>query len=124
MAGRTRDILAAVGRPTAVLTSANATWVDATELAGVRAAVRGATVSTLYGYVPEGFSVTPLAAVAATLVSGKLPRLLGAGLPADVRAADGTEPVESFGVLATDYTGLVSAVRVARADACTRTGVA
>lgn len=113
MAERTRDVLSAIGRPRAVISSANATWADATEVAGIRAACGdGATVSTIYGHVAECFSATSLVGVAAALLGGTLPRVVGSNSPGGACAAGGGDRVDTFGVIATDYTGLISGVRI------------
>jgi 3-oxoacyl-[acyl-carrier-protein] synthase II len=106
------QVLTELKRPGHVITSANATWVDRAELAGVRRACPGATVSSVYGHVAESFSATPLLGLAAALLTGRLPRLRGGGEVNGLSAATGAEAIESFGVLATDYSGLVSGLRI------------
>jgi hypothetical protein len=124
------------------MSSANGTWIDRVEAGALRhaAALRRATtsssrspertvVSSLYGHIAETFSVGPLAAVAAVLLTGKLPALFGpgpgareaTGVGATIARATGTEPAsQSFGVLCTDYVGLVSGCRV---GLCERVGI-
>ena len=72
----------------------------------------------MYGLAAETFSASPLAAIAAVLLSGKLPRLVGgAWNQSGARAATGEETVGaaagSFAAICTDFTGCVSGVRVA-----------
>jgi 3-oxoacyl-[acyl-carrier-protein] synthase II len=127
-------VLRELGDPAAVISSANGTWVDRVEAAALRhagsrgdsssSAPRRTVVSSLYGHVAETFSVGPLAAVAAVLLTGKLPALFGPGPngpkgePGGARASGlarataSQAPPESFGVLCTDYAGLVSGCRV------------
>ena len=64
----------------------------------------------------ETFSVMPLAGLAAGLVTGRLPRLCGAGALGDVNAADGSTAAGEFGVLCSDVAGITSGVRVQRLD--------
>jgi hypothetical protein len=103
-----------IGAPQAVISSANATWVDRGELAGIERACCGpACVTSMYGHIAEVFSVTPLAGIAAALLGGRLPRLCGNGAamgPSDAGNA------RYFGVFCTDFTGVVSAVRVERME--------
>lgn len=117
-ADHTRDVLQELGKPTRIMTSANGTWVDSAELEGIRAAgIDEGMVSAIYGYVSECFSALPLFGLAAVLLDGRLPKLLGPGLQdaEGFRRANGSEICGDFGVLATDFTGLVSGVRI---DAC------
>jgi hypothetical protein len=110
-----------LGDPAAVVSSANGTWVDRVEAAGLRLADRRAgrraAVSSLYGHVPECFSAGPLAAVAAVLLTGHLPVLFGPGPRGDGPSAAGADgPPRAFGVLCTDYAGTISGVRVGLAE--------
>jgi hypothetical protein len=73
-------------------------------------------VSSLYGHVAETFSAGPLAAVAAVLLTGRLPALFGAAPPGLAGARRDGARAPSFGVLCTDYTGLVSGCRIAAAE--------
>ena len=111
-------VLAELGDPQFVLASANGTWIDRVESAGLRLSARRAgreaVVSTPYGHMAETFSVNALAGIAGVLLTGRLPALLGPG------PENGTKPavvsdnvsVDSFAALATDYTGLISGVRI------------
>jgi 3-oxoacyl-[acyl-carrier-protein] synthase II len=110
-----REVLAQLKSPTHVISSANGTWVDRTELAALRRCRGdGAVVSSVYGHLAESFSVGPLLALAGTLLTGRMMALRGGGLAdvAGLSAANGTEEPESVVSLCTDYQGLVSGVRV------------
>jgi 3-oxoacyl-[acyl-carrier-protein] synthase II len=107
-------VIESLDRPPAILTSASGTWVDRAEAAAIRRAARNALVSNLYGIVAEHFSAASLLAIAATLATGKLPRML-APLQ-DFRAATGDETVDRFASICTDFTGSVSGVAVATGE--------
>lgn len=108
-------VLRDLGQPGAVISSANGTWIDRAEAAALRhggsSAGNAATVSSIYGHLAETFSAGPLAAIAAVLLTGRIPALFGAGV-SGLRTAGAMEETRSFGVLCTDYTGLVSGCRV------------
>lgn len=108
-----RRVLRDLNHPAHVLSSACGTWIDRAEAAAIRHAEGVRTVSAIYGHISETFSASPLVAVAAALLSGKLPRLLGGAWAGSVRAAGGEEEIESFAALCTDFTGSVTGVRVA-----------
>jgi hypothetical protein len=97
-----------------VISSANGTRIDRAELAALRRACPGATVSSIYGHVAESFSVTPLLGIAATLLAGRLPALRGGSIDptTGLTPATGAETPESVVALCSDYTGHVSALRV------------
>ena len=103
----TLRVLTELDKPAHVLSSACGTWMDRAEAAAIRRS--GAShVSAIYGYIAETFSASPLIAIAATLLAGKLPRLLGdakENLPA-------SDAIDSFAVICTDPTGSVSGVRI------------
>jgi 3-oxoacyl-[acyl-carrier-protein] synthase II len=109
-----REVLQQLGSPKHVISSANGTWIDRTELAALRRCCAGAVVSSVYGHLAESFSVGPLLSLAGTLLSGRMIGLRGGGLAdvAGLSAARGTEAPESVVALCTDYKGLVSGVRV------------
>jgi 3-oxoacyl-[acyl-carrier-protein] synthase II len=104
-------VLRDLGDVGAVLGSANRTWVDRVESAAVRLSARrrGRDVarSSLRAAFAETFSVTPLAGVAAVLLTGRLPM-------SDLPHAEGAG-AEGVAVLCTDYAGTVSGVRVSPA---------
>ena len=97
--------------PAAMMSSANGTRLDQMEENAMRlsAARHGRTVamSSLCGHIAECFSAGPLAAVAAVLLNGRLPRLYGSS---DLALSG--EPIKDFVSLATDYSGLVAGVHV------------
>lgn len=110
-----REVLVQLKSPTHVISSANGTWVDRTELAALRRCCgEGAVVSSVYGHLAESFSVGPLLALAGTLLSGRMMALRGAGLAnvSGLSPATGTEKPEAVVALCTDYQGLVSGMRV------------
>lgn len=111
------QVLRELGEPGQVISSANGTWVDRAEGAALRKMAREkntrVVVSSLCGHVPEIFSAGPLAAIAAVLLTGKLPALLGNVEHLELCAAGpATERAEDFAALATDYAGLVSGARI------------
>lgn len=89
----TKTLEAALGRigmPATVVTSANGTWIDRTEEAAIRRSCEAAHIVAPPACLPELFSVTALASIAAGIMS---------------QTAD-------FGVLCTGYSGNVAAARV------------
>ncbi|HYO09081.1 MAG TPA: beta-ketoacyl-[acyl-carrier-protein] synthase family protein [Tepidisphaeraceae bacterium] len=105
-------VLETLGRPGHVLAGLSGTWTDRAEAAALRRAAPSAVVSSLYGHTAEHFSAMPLLAVAAVLLTGKLPRLLQ---PIDrVAAASGTERPDRAAAICTDFTGCVSGVLFGR----------
>lgn len=104
-------VLAELADPPAVISSANGTWLDRVEGGAVRLSAsrtgRNEMVSSLAGHVAECFSAGPLAAVAAVLLSGRLPRLYGASAQNHADAA-----FDDFAALAGDYSGLAAGVRI------------
>jgi 3-oxoacyl-[acyl-carrier-protein] synthase II len=114
-----QQVLDELNAPAQVVGSANGTWVDRAETLAIAKANRDTTVSTLYGHVAEAFSVGPLLAIAAALGSRKLPRVLS---PASAESGGAVlarecQPIGSpFGVLCTDYSGVVSGAAVAPMD--------
>jgi 3-oxoacyl-[acyl-carrier-protein] synthase II len=107
-------VLAELSSPRFVLTSGCDTWVDRAELAALRRAVPGATVSTLYGHAAEHFSASPLLAIASVLLTARMPRMLWPA-PPSLHSAGGDERPDSFAALCTDFTGCVSGVTLATA---------
>ncbi|MCH7798887.1 MAG: hypothetical protein IID28_10650 [Planctomycetes bacterium] len=117
----TTDVLQRIGDPPGVVCCASGSRLDGVELEALtRSALRAYSpqhplaVTTLYGYLAEMFSAGPIAAVAAVLLSGRLPRMLAEprGWPASMHAADGDAIAGDFGVLCADHTGPVRAVRI------------
>ncbi len=112
-------VIAELGHPNHLVCSANATWLDRVELAGVIAADRSerrehrqrSVVAAIYGHATECFSANPMAGLASVLISGGLPPWR-AGWSGKNRVATGEERTDSFGVLATDYSGTVSGLRI------------
>lgn len=101
-----------------VLSSANRTWLARLEASAIR---RGGAsqpiVSSLAGQFPELFSVTPLAGIAAVLLTGKLPQLYSQSPPPQLQFPSSAQPVESFTVLGSDYTRLLSGMEIQRVAA-------
>jgi 3-oxoacyl-[acyl-carrier-protein] synthase II len=113
-AARSLDV---VGRPEHVVSSANNTWIDRIELTamdgGGGGGGGGGVIGSIYGHVPEMFSVSSLAALSLVARTGRMPRLLACENPArQWRAADGSERPNEVGILCTDYNGSVAAVRL------------
>jgi 3-oxoacyl-[acyl-carrier-protein] synthase II len=112
----TARVLRDLGGPTSVISSANGTWIDRSEAAALRLVARDTrsvpTVSSIYGHIAETFSAGPLAALSAVLLTGRLPVLLGSPDDGLRHAGRGGTRVASFGVICTDYTGLVSGARI------------
>lgn len=106
--------------PPAVLSSANATWIDGVELEAIRRRAverdEPAIVSHVYGHIAETFAVMPLAGIAAVLSAGRLPAA-GPKVPSTADGPvrrPGAEPLRAFGVLCCDCAGAIRAVRVLR----------
>jgi len=112
--GAVRQALARMGPLKYVLSSANGTWIDRAELAGLRRCAPGAIVSTAYGHVAESFSAAPLIALAGAMLLKKMIRLRGNGLAGidGLAAAAGDERPDEVTALCTDYAGAVSALRI------------
>jgi 3-oxoacyl-[acyl-carrier-protein] synthase II len=104
-AGLSRDALRIFDDEKCILTSANGTWLDRLEAAAIGRR-DGRIISTLAGYVAETHSVTPLAGIAAVLLTRRMPMLLEG---ASVRGATDNDSVTRFSIVASDYTRLVSA---------------
>ncbi len=107
-------VLTALGDPANILSSACGTWIDRAEANAINRSKGARRVSCVYGHIAETYSASPLAAIAAVLLRRALPRLAGGGWPdsGDVRAADGTETIDAFAALCTDFTGAASGVGV------------
>ncbi|HWE02248.1 MAG TPA: beta-ketoacyl-[acyl-carrier-protein] synthase family protein [Tepidisphaeraceae bacterium] len=87
-----------------VIDSANGTWIDRVESLALRHR-QDLAISTLRGRLAETFSVMPLAAIAAPLLTGRVPSCPG--------VAASAARLQRFAVLATDYTRALSAASVA-----------
>jgi len=117
-------VIAELDHPPYVVCSANSTWLDRIELAGIIAAARTerrrlpqpTVVAGIYGHAAECFSVNPMAGLASVLISGRLPSWQ-AGWHGTARGATGQERPVGFGVLATDYSGAVSGLRIHEVNA-------
>ncbi len=117
-AQRTAELLARLGHPKQVLTSANATWLDRMELLAVRQAARMAaspsavTLSSLYGHVGECFSATPVLGITALVLTGRLPALRASTFPQTslLKPAWVAEPLIHAAVLASDYHGMTTGI--------------
>ena len=104
------QLYAQLGDPTAIIGSAHGTWLDRLELSGVP---DKAIISSMAGHTADAFSVTPLAAIAAALLTGKLPRLYGERTAsAGPVAATGAEPATDWAVIGTDFQGLAAGARL------------
>lgn len=87
-----RHMLGKLENPSAILTSANGTWIDRAERMR-----RICNASSPYRIAGECFSVLPLVGIAAAMLCGSLP--------------DGTPlPPGKLGALATDYSGLAAGI--------------
>jgi hypothetical protein len=108
-------VLKRLENPGHVLSSANGTWVDRAEYDGMVRQSKETCLSALYGHVAESFSAGPLLGIAAVLLTGRMPALLGDSLCEieSIRKATGHERPGTFGVLCMDYTGLVSGAKIA-----------
>jgi len=104
-------MLSEIGPVQGMISSANGTYLDRIELALLRSC--DAPVSAMAGHMAETFSVNPLAGVAATILTGRLPRLVtDAPLRQPLKAATGDEKAATFAALATDYNGVLAAAQV------------
>lgn len=109
-----RRVYQNLGRPEYLLTASNGTWLDRIERMALRrsspalgaAAAPPPCLSSLYGHVAESFSATPLAALAGVLLSGRFPQSLDPP-SRHLQAASGDERPSQFGILATDYAGMI-----------------
>ncbi len=110
------QVLRELGSPQYIMSSANGTWIDRVEAAGIRAmnpsSAPEPVVSALYGHFAECFSVGPLASIAAVLLAGRLPILFGQGLSQKSDEVMMDRKLGSFGVLCTDYAALISGARI------------
>lgn len=107
-------VLEELKNPANILSSACGTWVDRAEAAAIRRNHGARSVSAIYGHIAESFSVSPLVGLAAALLSGRMPRLLGGAWEngRGIMGASGEERVDSLAAICTDFTGVVSGVRI------------
>jgi hypothetical protein len=108
------ELLRRLDNPQRIVISANGTSIDRAEIAAIRRCENVRVVSSIYGHIAETFSVSPLVAVAAGLLWGKLPGHFGndwEGGP--IRAASGSEDARDFATICTDISGAVSGMHVA-----------
>jgi 3-oxoacyl-[acyl-carrier-protein] synthase II len=102
---------------TRVIASGNATWIDRAEAAALsRPPARAFSVGSTYDLFAEMFSVTPLLAIAATMLTRSLPAFLRppTGLP--LRPAPPGERLatgDMFTTLCTDWNGTASSATLA-----------
>ena len=106
-------VLSELKNPSRVLSSACGTWIDRAESAALRHN-GNPLVSTIYGHIAETFSASPLIAIAAVLLSGKMPDLPGQSSPENEKRALTTDTADSFAAICTDFTGCVSGVQLSR----------
>jgi 3-oxoacyl-[acyl-carrier-protein] synthase II len=112
------DVLKRLGDPAHIITSANGTWIDRAESAAIRRSISGGggdrVVSSIYGHIAETFSVSPLVAITATLLSRKMPRFLASDCEGGgIHTATGDENADNFAAICTDFSGSVSGLCVA-----------
>lgn len=114
-----QHIYQALGNPRHIIGSANSTWLSRIEAAALGALAphdrEPITVTSMYGHIAETFSVTPLAALIAALLTHRLPALHGEPPAGDhLRPAVGDEPADDFALLSADYNGALAGVRIER----------
>jgi hypothetical protein len=108
----TLQVLNELGRPAHVLCSAAGNPLDAVEAAAIRR-TQAKQLSSIYGYVADCFSATPLIGAAAAIFQRGLLKLIAPPMDfGSLHAADGSTTIDSFAVLCTDVTGVVSGVRL------------
>jgi 3-oxoacyl-[acyl-carrier-protein] synthase II len=108
-----RQIFRALGTPSAVICSANNTWLDRAEAAALgKSPIRAASI---YGYIAECSSAMVLAGTAAVLLTGRLPRPLEASEGfGGIATPNTSREVAEFAAISTDYAGAVSGVCIER----------
>jgi 3-oxoacyl-[acyl-carrier-protein] synthase II len=105
-----------LGPVESMVVSSCGTWLDRVEGAAVARVGRGGRgavcphVGSIEGYLPELLSAGPLAALAGVVLGGRSPGRLFGG------EGSGAKRVRSVGLLASDFAGLVCAVRVTIGD--------
>lgn len=99
-----------------VMTSVNGTWIDRLETTAISLAAGNdpTTISSPYGYLTECFSALPLAGIASIALTGRMPRMLtDCTHSQNLLAAKGDDRLKDVTVLATDYFGLTTGIRLA-----------
>jgi 3-oxoacyl-[acyl-carrier-protein] synthase II len=109
-----RRILGELGNPRDILASASGCRFDAAEAGALGGGSTPPTVGGLYGHMPELFSAGPLAAIAATLAAGHLPRLLGKPRFETFLPATGSKLPDQFAAICHDFSGPAAGVVVQR----------
>jgi len=110
---RGRDLVNSLGDVRHIVSSANGTWLDRLEAIAIGHR-NSKQVSSLSGHLAETYSVMPLAAIAAVLLTGQMPPLLGAGIHSERVVSPMPRLPTPFAVLCSDYTGLLSAATIER----------
>jgi 3-oxoacyl-(acyl-carrier-protein) synthase len=106
-------ILKELKNPANILSSASGTWIDRAEAAAIRRAGGARIVSAIYGHISETFSALPLVGLAAAMLTGKMPALLGGGWDGgEIRGAGGNEEIDAVTAICTGFTGAVSGVSI------------
>ncbi|MFW6059256.1 MAG: beta-ketoacyl-[acyl-carrier-protein] synthase family protein [Phycisphaeraceae bacterium] len=107
-----------LGAPRQVIGGANSTWlsrIEAAALGALQTEGEPITVTSMYGHIAETFSVTPLAALIATLLTGRLPALHGEPPAGDhLQPATATTTAQNFALITADYNGTLAGVRIER----------
>jgi hypothetical protein len=96
-----------LGAVDSVIVSSNGTWTDRVEAAALRRTRYRGAVGSVEGYLPELLSAGPLAALAGVLLTGRVPQRLF-----DNNGSGGSKGARSVGLLASDFAGNCTAVRV------------
>jgi hypothetical protein len=108
------DVLEQLDNPVRIICSANKMSTDRAEFAAIRRSENVRVVSAIHGHIAETFSASPLVGIAATVLSRKLPKMLGHDWPTGAYSyAKGIDEVSDFAAIASDISGAVSGLRVA-----------
>ncbi|HEY8748481.1 MAG TPA: beta-ketoacyl-[acyl-carrier-protein] synthase family protein [Tepidisphaeraceae bacterium] len=108
-----RRIYRKLDSPKFILCSANGTWITRAEVAGLRN--NDSVIGSAFGYIADCSSALALAGMAATLLTGCMPRQI-TRLPGiePRRQSDGFSKTTRFATIAADYSGAVSAIALER----------
>ena len=109
-----------IGTPSQLIGAGCATRGDAEERRALGRLEGDRFFTSMYGHLAQTFSVMPIAGIAAALLTGRLPRLVGSPPPAAGATASPGVPLRTFGVLARDPLGPLAAARIAPIDASER----